>query len=134
MEAVNSLHCSKQPNTCLCFQPKQPTTCLCFQPKQLTTCLCFEPKQTSPHPPSYFFKIKFNIVFPSRPRSSKLSLYLRPPLNTLNLYACLFSPLRSTCPGQLILLDLITRMVSGEEYKSLSSSYSISSSLKYVVG
>ena len=34
----------------------------------------------------------------------------------------LLSPLRATCPGHLILLDLITRTVFGEEYRSLTSS------------
>ena len=32
------------------------------------------------------------------------------------------SPIRSTCPAHLILLDFITRTILGEEYKSFSSS------------
>ena len=38
------------------------------------------------------------------------------------LYTLLLSPIRATCPAHLILLDLITRTIFGEEYMSLSSS------------
>jgi hypothetical protein len=33
----------------------------------------------------------------------------------------LLSPVSATCPTHLILLDLITRTILGEEYRSLSS-------------
>jgi hypothetical protein len=36
----------------------------------------------------------------------------------------LISPIRATCPACLILLDVITRIIFVEEYRSLSSSYS----------
>ena len=45
------------------------------------------------------------------------------PTNTL--YAPLSSPIRTTCPAHLILLDFITRTILGEEYKSFSSSLCI---------
>ena len=42
------------------------------------------------------------------------------PTKTLN--TPLLSPLRATCPAHLILLDLITRTIYGEQYRSLRSS------------
>src|SRR5215510_4130613 len=41
------------------------------------------------------------------------------PTNTL---CGLSSPIHATCPSHLILLDLTTRTILGEEYKSFSSS------------
>jgi hypothetical protein len=38
------------------------------------------------------------------------------------LYISLLSPIRATCPSYLILLQLVTRLTFGEEYKSQSSS------------
>ena len=38
------------------------------------------------------------------------------------LYTPLFSPIRATCPAHLIVPDCITRTITGEEYRSLSSS------------
>ena len=42
------------------------------------------------------------------------------PIKTL--YTPLLSPMRATCPAPLILLDIITRTILGEQYRSLSSS------------
>ena len=41
---------------------------------------------------------------------------------TKTLYTPLLSPIRTTCPTLLILLDLTTRTIFDEEYKSLSTS------------
>ena len=38
------------------------------------------------------------------------------------LYATLLAPICATCPAHLILFNLITQMIFGEEYRSLSSS------------
>jgi hypothetical protein len=61
--------------------------------------------------------------------SSHLRLGLRSGLfpsgfPTKSLYTPLLSPIRATCPSHVILLDLSTRTILGEEHRSLSSSLS----------
>ena len=72
--------------------------------------------QTNPvHAQPYsFLKIHHNITLPTMTGSSKWCLSLRPPTKTLHV-----PPL---CPIHLILLNMITQIIFGEEYRSLSSS------------
>ena len=71
-------------------------------------------------PTSHLLEIHPNIIYPSTPRSPQWSLYLRfphqDPVHPLS------SPVCSTCPAHLILLDFITRTLMGENYRSFSSS------------
>ena len=71
-------------------------------------------------PTSHFLEIHPNIIHPSTPWSPQWSPSLRfpnqDPIHPLS------SPIRSTCPANLTLLDFITRTILGEEYKSFSSS------------
>ena len=71
-------------------------------------------------PTSYLLEIHPNIIHPSTSRSPQWSLSLRfphqDPIHALS------SPIRATCPANLILLDFITHTILGEEYISFSSS------------
>jgi hypothetical protein len=69
--------------------------------------------------PQHFLKIHFNIILPSIPGSSKWSLSIMFPQQN-PVYASTL-PIRVTCPAHLNILDLITRTIFGEQYRSLSS-------------
>ena len=85
------------------------------------TCLYPERDQSSPWTPWYFLKFRLNIL-PFTSGSSKWPLSLSPPPPPPKaLYVHLLSPKRVMCPAHLILLDLITRLIFGEEFSTLSS-------------
>jgi hypothetical protein len=69
---------------------------------------------------SHFVKNYLNIILPSTPESSKWFLPLSCPHQNPVSTSCL--PIRATCPAYLITHDLITRLIFGKEYRSLSSS------------
>jgi len=77
-------------------------------------------------PTSHLLEIHPNNIHPSMPRSPSGSF---PPVSPPRPYtATLSSPVRATCLAHLILLDFITRIILGEEYKS--DTHKISNSRK----
>ena len=84
------------------------------------TCPYPEPARSSPCPTSHCLKIHFNIILPSTRRSPKWSLSLRFPHQ--NPVSASFLPIRATCSANLIIVDLITRIIFVEQYRLLSSS------------
>jgi len=86
--------------------------------QQPATCLYREPDQPSPYPHTPFREALFNIILPSTPGSFERSFSLRcphqNPVNTSPL------PIHTTCPAHLIILDLITRILFGEDNRSYS--------------
>ena len=84
------------------------------------TCPCPEPAQSSLCPHIPLLKIHLSIILSSVPGSFNWSLSLRfPHQNPVHASPL---PKHATCPTHLIFLDLITRTILGEQYRSLSCS------------
>ena len=77
------------------------------------TCPFPELDQSSPLPPPCVLKFLLNVILISTPKSSKCPLSVRFPHQIL--YAPVLFPICTTCPSNLILVDLIAYIVIGEE-------------------
>jgi len=86
------------------------------------TCLYHKPDQSNPCSPSHFLKSHLNIILSFTPACSEWSFSLRFPHQNTVYASSLLSSMRATCLAHLILIDLISWIMFGEERRSLISS------------
>jgi hypothetical protein len=79
-----------------------------------TTCPYPESTESTPHPGANLPKIHYDSILPSMTRSSEWFLSFGVSHQTV--YTFLSSPMHSTCPAHLILLDFICLMIFGDKY------------------
>ena len=72
--------------------------------------------------------IRFNIILPSAPRTCQVASFILVFPNKI-LRAFVSSPMHATFPAHRILLDLMTRILFGTDYRLLSPHYAVFSSL-----
>ena len=66
--------------------------------------------------PSHFFKINFDTILPSMPKSSKWSRSHMFPIKTL--YGPFLFSTRATCPAHIILVPITQYLLSATDYKA----------------
>ena len=109
------------------FSASQEIPCILWNPKVHYRIHKFPPSVPNlsqldqvhtPHPTS----LRSNLILYSHLRLGLPSGLFPSGFPTKTLYTPLLSPIRTTCLAHHILLDLITRSILGEQYKSLRSS------------
>jgi len=85
------------------------------------TCPYPEPARSSPHPP-HLTSWRSILILSSHLRLGLPTCLFHSGFTTKTLYTPLLYPLRAAWSSHLFLLDLITRTIFGEQYRSLSSS------------
>jgi len=83
------------------------------------TCPYPEPDRSSPYP---HIQLPEDVLISSHLRLGLTSGLFPSGFPYKPSYTPLLSPIRTTCPAHLILLDCITRKILGKKYRSLSSS------------
>jgi len=86
------------------------------------TCPCLQSARSSLFPT--YTSWRYVLILSSHLRLGHLSGLFHSGVPTNSLYTPLLSPIRATSPAHLIILNMITRKILGEQYRSLNSSCS----------